>query len=219
MGSRNYLINVADLSVTDRGKYKLSALAAGLERCAIKGIGDVNSDIPGLQAIPDVQKADRVTLITNYLAQGKWPKSITQRELTPALNGDLVAVTALDSWLTAAFAAVGTFYSCFQAIASPQLAQDKLMVLYGISSESVGVPNPPSRLVIRRGGATGNIIAQYDMEQQAVRQEWDAFFSEPQVIDPQQAFAIQARAKNATGVAEIIHLHNFLFEASGLIVT
>ncbi|MDD5510686.1 MAG: hypothetical protein PHI12_07750 [Dehalococcoidales bacterium] len=219
MGSRNYLLNVNDLSVTDRGDLKLSALAAGLERCAIKGIGDCNSDIPGLQAIPDANKIQRVQLIKGWIKQGNWPQSITQRELTPNLNGDLVAATALDSWLTAALAAVGTFYTCFQAIVSPQLAQDKLMVLYGASVDSVAVPMPVSRMVIRRGGAAGNIIAQYDMEEQMIRQDVDFFFSEPQVIDPQQAFAIQVRARVATAAAEIVHVHNFLFEQSGLIVT
>lgn len=219
MGSRNYLINVEDLSVTDRGRYKLEALAAGLERCAIKKVGDVNSDIPGLQQIPEAEKTGRVNLIMSYLQKGMWPRSITVRELTPALNGDLVVATALDSWLTAALAAVGTFYSCFQAVAAPQLPADKLLVMYGGSVDSTAVPLPVSRIVIRKGGAAGNIIAQFDTEPQMVRQNVDFFFSEPVVIDPQQAFAVQVRCRNATGVAEIVHMHNFLFEQSGLIVS
>lgn len=218
MGSRNYLINVNDMSYTDRANYKLSALAAGIDRCAIKGVGDVYSDMPELQNILVANHKDRVDLIKTRLATGWWPPSLTQRELTPALNGDLTAATALDSWLTAALAAVGTFYSCFQAVASPQLAQSKLMVLYGMSVDSTGVPLPISRIVIRKGGATGNISAQYDTEEQEIRQDVDAFFSEPQVIDPQQSFAVQVRCRNATGNPEIVHIHNFLFEKSGDII-
>jgi hypothetical protein len=218
MGSRNYVINVEDQSVTDRGKIKLEALAGGIERCATKKIGEVYTDIPALQAIPEVNKKDRVDLIMSLLKTGFWPKSLTVRELTPALNGDLVAVTALDSWLTAALAVVGTFYTCFQAVVAPQLPADKLVVFYGASVDSAAVPEPISRMVIRKGGAAGNIIGQYDLEQQMVRQNIDFFFAEPLVIDPQQAFAIQVRCRNATGNAEIVHLHNFLFETAGLIV-
>jgi hypothetical protein len=217
MGSRNYLVNVGDMTYTDKGDYKLKALAAGLEKCAIKKIGDVNSDIEGLQALPDKLKDQRVMLICNYLKTGAWPKSVTQRELTPALNGDLVAATALDSWLTAALAVVGTFYTCFQAIVSPQLPADKLLVCYGVSVESASVPQPVSRLLFRRGGAAGNIVAQFDMEQQLVRQDIDAFFSEPVVFNPQETFAIQVRARVATAAAEIVHIHNFLFETPGVI--
>lgn len=229
MGSRNYVININDLSLSERAEKKRSALAAGLERCAIKKVGDVNSDIvvrdpqgnigKRLQDIPDDLKGARVEFIEKWIANGNWPQSITQRELTPALNGDLVAATALDSWLTAALAVVGTFYTCFQGIVAPQLAQDKLLVMYGGSVDSAAVPLPVSRLVIRKGGAAGNIIAQYDLEQQMVRQDVDFFFAEPQVIDPQQAFAVQVRCRNATAAAEIVHIHNFLFEQSGLIVT
>jgi len=38
------------------------------------------------------------------------------------------------------------------------------------------------------------------------------------VIDPQDVFAIQVRCRNATAVAEIVHIHNFLFESAGLVV-
>ncbi len=214
MGSRNYIINVNDLSVTDRGKYKLRALAAGLERCAIRKIGDVNADIPGLQAISESDKEARVTHIEKYIATGNWPQSITQRELWPQ-GGDLVVATAIDSWLTAALAAVGTFYTCFQAVVSPQLVNDRLMVCYGVSIDSAAVPLPVDRIRFRIGGAAGNIKAEFNLAQLSIRQEVDGLFSEVVVIDPQQIFAIQARCRNATGVAEIVNIHNFLFEPVG----
>lgn len=221
MPARDYLVMSSDMTLTDKKDYRLNALAAGLERCAIKSIGDLNSDISGLQAIPEAQKRQRVQLIKSYISTGQWPKSIDQRELMPGpapMGGDLVVATALDSWLTAALAAVGTFYSCFQGVAAPQLVQNKLMVCYGVSIESAAVPMPVSRLVFRRGAAAGNIQAIFDLEQMGVRLEMDAFFSEPVVIDPQDVFAIQVRCRNATAVAEIVKIHNFLFEPAGLII-
>lgn len=215
MASRNYLVISNDMTFTDKKDYRLTALAAGLERCGIKNIGDINGDIPGLQAVPQTDKAARVNFIKAFIETGKWPKSIDQRELMFLAGNDLVVATALDSWLTAALAAVGTFYSCFQAVAAPQLAVGKLMVCYGVSVDSAAVPLPVSRLMFRRGGAAGNIQAQFDMEQMQVRQEVDAFFSEPVIIDPQDPFAIQVRCRNATAAAEIVHIHNFLFEAAG----
>lgn len=219
MASRNYIVYSgpgSSMTASDQKVYKLKALAAGLERCAIKNIGDVNADIPGLQSIPESQKQARVDFIQSFIQTGNWPKSVDQRELAPLT--DLVVVTALDSWLTAALAVVGAFYSCFQAVAAPQLLQGKLMVVYGVSIEDPAVPMPVSRLVFRKGGAAGNIQGQYDLEPLGVKQEYDGFLSEPQVIDYTDPFAIQVRCRFVTGVACIVHLHNFLFESTGLVI-
>ncbi len=232
MSSRNYLIISNDMTLTDKREYRQLALAAGLERCGQKGIGSIEADIPdgwdgklttpltpGLQSIPKANVNARVELIKKFIDTGRWPKSIDQRELMFLAGNDLVVATALDSWLTAPMAAVGNFVSCFQGVATPQLVQNKLMVCYGISVDSAAVPLPGSRLIFRRGGAAGNIRAQFDMEEMQVRQEVDAFFSEPVVIDPFEPFAIQVRCRTATLVAEIVHIHNFLFETTGLVVT
>ena len=218
MASRNYLIMSNDMTLSDKKDYRTTALAAGLERCHTVNIGNVYADIPGLQGIPEANKAQRVDLIKRYINSGAWPRSVDQRELAPIVGGpDLVAGTALDMWLTAALAVVGNPYSCFQAIAAPQLLVGKLMVCYGISVESAVVPMPVSRLIFRKAGVAGNIQAQFDMEPMGVRQEVDAFFSEAQVIDPQQVFAIQVICR-AIAAATIVHIHNFLFEASGLVI-
>ena len=107
MSSSNYLVMSGDMTLTDKMNYRLNALAAGLERCPLKSIGDINSDVPGLETIPESNKSARVAHIRNYLKTGAWPRSIDQRELQPIAAGpDLVAGTALDMWLTAALAAV-----------------------------------------------------------------------------------------------------------------
>ena len=215
MASRNYLVMSNDMTLTDKKDYRLKALAAGLERCGHVNIGNINADVPGLQNIPDADKAARVAAIKGYIATGAWPTTIDQRELAPLT--DLVVPTALDMWLTAALAAIGTPYSCFQAVAAPQLIVGKLMVCYGVSVESAVVPMPVSRLLFRRGGVAGNIQAQFDMEPMGVRWETDAFLSEPVVIDPNDVFAIQVLCR-AVAAATIVHIHNFLFEGSGQVI-
>lgn len=218
MASRNYLVMSNDLTLTDKKELRQNALAAGLERCGIKEIGDINADVPGLEPIPAANKAQRVAVIKNYITTGAWPRSIDQRELMFLAGNDLVVATAIDSWLTAPLLAVGAFYSCFQAVAAPQLIVGKLMVCYGVSVESVAPLLPVSRLIFRRGGVAGNIQAQFDMEPMGVRLEADAFFTEPVVIDPQEVFAIQVRASVITNIAEKVHIHNFLFESSGQVI-
>ncbi len=218
MASRNYLVMSEDMTHKEKRDYRLEALAAGLERTGHKNIGDINADVPGLQSIPEAQKRTRVDHIAAYLRGLNWPRSIDQRELQPIAAGpDLVAGTAIDMWITAALAVVGTPYSCFQAIAAPQLIVGKLMVCYGISIESAVVPMPVSRVVFRRSGAAGNIQAVFDLEPLGVRQEIDAFFSEPVVIDPQEVFAIQVLCR-AVAPATPVHIHNFLFETAGSVV-
>ena len=215
MPTRNYLIMSDDMTLTDKKEYRLNALAAGLERCGTKGIGDIKADVPALASFSDADKAGRVKLLHDYIMTGAWPKSIDQRELAPLT--DFVAAAAQDSWLTVALA-VGGVVSALNALAAYQLIVGKLMVCYGVSVESPVVPMPVSRLIFRRGGAAGNIQAQFDMEPMGVRQEVDAFFSEPVVIDPQDVFAIQVLGRAAVAGGARVHVHNFLFESAGLVI-
>ena len=214
MPARNYLLNQEDLTLTDKKEYKLNALAAGIERCSIKGIGTPNADVPGLEAVPEANKAARVKLIHDFINTGSWPRSIDQRELvTGPARSDFAAATALDEMVTAALAAVGAAYSCFQAVGAPQLLVGKLVVFYGCSIETA--PIPASYLIFRRGGVVGNIQAIFDLQTQDTRLAFDTFFSEPVIFDPNDIFAAQVLCKIATGAAARVHLHNFLFEKSG----
>lgn len=214
MSVRNYLVNSEDMSLSDKKGYKLAALAAGLERCGVKGIGNINADLPALESIPEAAKDARVQAISNYIGSGKWPQSIDQRELvTGPLRTDFVVATALDEMVTAALAAVGTPYSCFQAVAAPQLIINRLVVFWGISINVA--PNPVSYILFRTGGAAGNVIAMFDLQSQDTRLAYDAYFSEPVVYDPQQVFAVQVVCKIPTVAAARIHLHNFLFGPAG----
>ena len=216
MASRNYLVMSNDMTLSDKKEYRLNALAAGLERCGLKSIGDIKADVAGLATIPEGNKTARVKLIHDFIATGQWPRSIDQRELAPLT--DFVAAAAQDSWLTVALAAIGVAVSALNALAQYTLPAGRLMVCYAVSVESAAVPMPVSRLTFRRGGAAGNIQAQFDMEPMGVRFEPDAFFSEPVVIDPQDLFAIQVLCRNATLVGERVHIHNFLFESTGTVI-
>lgn len=214
MSSRNYLVNEEDLTLGEKKAYKIAALAAGLERCGVKGIGDLEADIPALERIPLADKKGRTSAISSFIASGAWPSSIDQRELvTGPLRTDFVVATALDEMVTAALAAVGAAYSCFQAVAAPQLIINRLCVFWGVSINVV--PDPVSYLIFRTGGAAGNVVAMFDLQGQDTRLQYDCFFSEPVVYDPQEVFAVQVVAKIATGAAARIHLHNFLFGPAG----
>ena len=214
MGSRNYLLNFEDMSLSDKKDYRLKALAAGLERCGVKGIGNVNADIPGLEGISEGNKAARVNHIAKFIATGAWPASIDQRELvTGPLRTDLVAATALDEMVTAPMAAVGAAYSCFQAIAGPQLLINRLVVFWGVSVETA--PCPATYLLYRKGGVAGNVEAMFDFQTQNPRLAFDTFLSEAVVFDPQEVFAVQVVSRVATGILANIHLHNFLFGPAG----
>ncbi len=191
MASRNSLIHSNDMSLSDKKKYRTTALAAGLERTGHVNIGNINADVPGLQAIPDASKAARVAAIKAYIKTGAWPGTIDQRELAPLT--DLVVAAAQDSWLTAALAVVGTAYTCLNAVAAPQLLIGKLMVCYAVSVESAVVPMPVSRVTFRKGGVAGNIQAQFDMEPMGVRMETTPS-SPSRDIDPNDVFAIQVCA-------------------------
>jgi hypothetical protein len=214
MPSRNYLINTDDLTLTDKKEYKLGALAAGIERCAIKSVGSPNADIPGLQAIPDAEYQRRTSLIRNYIMQGAWPRSLDARELATgpaAIRSDFVAPTVLSDALTAPLLLANTWYSCFQAIAAPQLLVGKLLVIYGVNVTTV--PIPVTYLQFLRGT---NVQAVFDLQTQNARLAFDAFFSEPVVFDPQDTFAANVLSNTpALGVAANVHLHNFLFEKAG----
>lgn len=214
MSQRNYLVNTSDLSLSDKREYKLRALAAGLERCEVKGIGNLHADIPGLEGIPSGNLSKRVQFIYDAIKGGKFPESIDQRELvTGPARTDFVAATALDTMVTAALAVVGQPYSCFQAVAAPQLLINRLVVFWGVSINTV--PLPASWLIFRTGGALGNVDAMFDLQTQETRLQFDAYFSEPIVFDPQEVFAVQVLASIATGAAAQVHLSNFLFGPAG----
>jgi hypothetical protein len=121
--------------------------------------------------------------------------------------------TALEQWNTAALAVVGTAYSCFQAVAAPVLAANKLAVFYGVAIETV--PVPVSRLTFRAGGAAGNIIAEYDLECLISQQEIAGYFSDPVVIDPTAPFAAQVTCRIATAVLARVQLWGYIVELSG----
>ena len=214
MSVRNYLINSEDMSLSDKRQFRLNAIAAGLERCGVRGIGDINADVHTVPNIPSNQKNQRVQAIYNFIVDGNFPRSVDQRELvTGPLRTDLAAATALDEMVTAPLAAVGAAYSCFQAVAAPQLLIDRPVVFYGVSIEVV--PCPVSYLLFRTGGAAGNVEAMFDLQPQITRLAYDCYFSEPVVYDPQQVFAVQVVARIATAAAARISLHNFLFGPEG----
>ena len=206
MGARCYIIPDAGLTLTDQKNFKINALAAGIESCGQKKIGTPYDDL-GIQANARVE--DRLAAITAALMLNKWPQSIDCREAQPTL--DFAATN--DRWETAALAAAGTAYTVFNGSVAPALAANKLAVFWGITVETV--PCPVGRVTHRSGGAAGNIIAQFDLEQLASQQEVSGYYSEPVIVYPSITFAVQVLARIATGVLARVPMRAFIFEPSG----
>jgi hypothetical protein len=202
MGTRQYIVPADLMTVSDMKDYRVGALAAGIRRALDKGIGIPQPDWEGLD----------VKAIKQKVLAGGWPSQLDVFEFQNVLH----AGAALDQWNTAALAAVGTAYSMFQAIAAPAAALriNKIVVFYGITIETV--PNPVSRVIFRRNGAAGITISEFDLEPLSVMERLMGFFSEPTVIDNDQAFASQVLARIATGAAARVQLMNFIFEPAGL---
>ncbi|MDD3494175.1 MAG: hypothetical protein PHZ19_11845 [Candidatus Thermoplasmatota archaeon] len=172
----------------------------------MKKIGS-RDDIPGLSE--NMPLATRVSTITNFLKTGSIPKSLDIREMQPILD----AGTALDQWNTAALAVVGTAYSALQAIAAPVNAANRVVVFWKCGIETA--PSPVSRLIFRSGGAAGNILALFDLEQLVNWLVVEGYFSEPVVIDPTQTYAVQVLCRIATGVLGRVQLGAYVFEPAG----
>ncbi len=197
MGSVNLMQPIDVLTLSDQKEFRLKAMAAGLARAAYKKIGSIEANLA------NEGEAYR------YIASGNWPASIDCREAQPILDFGC----ALDQWNTAALAVVGTAYSALQAVAALALAANKVAVWYKIAVETN--PVPVSRAIFRSGGATGNIIGEFDIEQLVNHQQIVGFFSEPIVIDPTQTFAVQVLARIATAVLARVQFGCLIFEPAG----
>jgi len=140
---------------------------------------------------------------------GRGPTELVVRQLLNITD----CAAALEQWNTAALAVVGTEYSVFQAAGTVTLANNKLLVIYGVTIETL--PCPVSRLIIRSGAATGNILAEFDLEQIICSNTLEGYFNQPICLDPTQVFAVNVRCRIATGVLARIQLKNFLLEPIG----
>jgi hypothetical protein len=212
MSTRNYIVLSEDLSLSDRQKYRLQAMAAGIAACFDNNIGvwDPNE-------VPAKNGVKPTTLdVMNFLARsgGEPPESIDIREFQPILDAGTAA--GFDQWLTTPLAAVGGEYSIFAAIPVPAIAlrTRKLVVWYGVQIETV--PLTVSRLNFRRTVAAGTITAQFDLEQLATGQKQDGYFSSPQIWLPNLPYAINVIARVIAPAARVIP-HNFVFEPAGTV--
>lgn len=209
MGSRQYIVPLDEMTLSDIKEYKLTALVAGIKRSYERKIASWDpSEIPDPSAQAGVPSFNAIYA---FVQKGGWPAGLDVREMQPILD----AATALDQWNTAALAAVGTAYSCFQAVAAPAIAQraNKIVVFYGVAIPTS--PLPVSRLTFRRNTATGTIVADYDLQPLSVMQKVAGMFSEPVVWDENGAYAMQVLCSIATGAAAVIVPFNFVFEPAG----
>jgi hypothetical protein len=211
MASRQYIIPTGSMSQSKQEDYRIKAIAAGIARAHEKKIGSIDDgEISGFSDLGTAEQ--RVSAVLRFLQTGGWPRAFDVREAQPLTDFG----TALDQWNTAALAVVGTAYSCHQAVAAPALAANRLAVYYKVGVETVILP--VSRLVFRMNAANGNIVAVFDLEQLVNRLETDGWFSEPVVIDPSQAHAVQVLCRIATGVLARVQLGCYIVEPAGTLI-
>lgn len=210
MGSRQYLIPTDSMTLTDQKDYRINALTAGIQRCFEKGVGtwdkkEIPTADPANPSRPDFNATKQ------FLVRGGWPKSLDVREFQPILDAGAAAGT--DAWFTAALAVVGTLYSAMGAVATAPIANraNKLVVFYKIA---VPVAAFPVNRLVFRNNATGNFLAQFDLEPLLAQQIPEGYFSEPFVIDPNMTFSIQVLCQAISAAIRVIP-GNFLFEPTG----
>lgn len=209
MSSLNYILPVGSMTLTDQKAYRMQAVAAGIERAGQKGIGNIADEISGVGGVDN--KDARVAAILRYLYEGSFPRSIDVREMQPVLD---VPGVANDRWETQVVAAAGAVYTVFNlAVVAPVMAANRLAVFYGVGVETA--PMPVSRLIFRSGGAAGNIIGIFDLEQLANRLETQGFLSEPVVIDPTATYAVQVLGRIAIAAFARVQLAALVFEPAG----
>jgi len=98
-------------------------------------------------------------------------------------------------------------------VVTPTLNAVRIAVWYGVAVETAAFP--VSRLTWRSGGAAGNIIAEFDLEQLINRLESIGFFSEPVVFDPTLPYSGTVRARIVTGLLARVQPMGFIVEPAG----
>jgi len=207
MGAISYIQPSEQLTQTDRKESRINAMASGIVRAYSKSIGNPDQDYPTMKDVRG--DAARVAYVKSQVMAGNPPASLDIREMQPILD----AVTVLDQWNTAALAVVGAAYSVFQAVPAPANPNNRIIVFYKVGIETPA--GPVSRLLFRSGGAAGNTLAVFDLEQILNSLVVEGYFSEPVVIDPAITYAVQVLARIATGLLARVQLGNFVIEPNG----
>lgn len=213
MSSISVLIPIGSMTLTDQKEYRLKALSAGFARSHKSGVGKIlPEEISGFDSLGTQAK---INAVYQKLLTGWVPHEIDVHELQN-LAADVTAAPAVNDWLTAALAVVGTAYSCFQAV-NPTVPANKLHVYWKVSVETV--PPPVNWLTFRTQGAVGNVVGLFDLSMLYTRQDTEGYFSEPIVYDPTTPYAVQATARIATGLAARVILGAYVFEPANTTVT
>lgn len=207
MSSRTYIIPVAAMTLTDQKDYRMNAIAAVIERASQKKIGSIADEISGYSILASRQQ--RIDSILKWLRAGNVPASIDIREPQPTLD----FTCTIDDWQTPALTAVNTFFTIFNGVVTPTLNAVRIAVWYGVGVFTAGFP--VSRLTWRSGGAAGNIIAEFDLEQLMNRLETVGFFSEPVIFDPTLPYSGTVRCRVITNLLCNVEPMGFIAEPAG----
>jgi hypothetical protein len=120
---------------------------------------------------------------------------------------------AVGGWLAPAFAAIGTLVTVFNAVAAPQLANNRVVVWYGMFAETI--PLGAYRLDFREGAAGGSTYAIFELDELGAALQTRAYFSEPVWYDPQRVMLIQWAPRAVIGAGQRMGLLGFIIEPKG----
>ena len=125
-----------------------------------------------------------------------------------------IPLIVLDQWNTNPLVGpLGTVQSVFQAVAAPQLANNRLAVFYKVAVTTA--PIPVSTLAFREGAAAGTTYAIFDLEQLDGCLEPIGYFSEPVVYDPLRVMNIVATCRIITNLPARVILGCYIIEPGG----
>ncbi len=214
MSSKAYLVPEDNLTYMDQQRYRIAALAGGVQRAYNMGVATWDHDKLPLTPDRKFPNCPDLGQLKDYIGGGGWPDNLDVRQFQP--NLDAGAGAALDFWFTAAMAgALGTEVSAIGAvIPAPALNRIKKIVSWWRVSVLTS-PMPMSRLLFRRNGVGGLLQAEFDLEQLACEERVVGYFSEPVVWDNNTPYAITVAVMIATGVAAKLILDNFVIEPAG----
>lgn len=120
---------------------------------------------------------------------------------------------AVGGWLAPAFTAIGTLVTVFNGAPAPQLANNRVVVWYGMFAESF--PLGAYRLDFREGAAGGSTYAIFELDELGAALQTRAYFSEPVWYDPQRVMLIQWAPRAVIAAGQRMGLLGFIIEPKG----
>ncbi len=213
MSSKAYLIPEDNLTFSDQQKYRVGALAAGVQRAYNRGIASWDQIKLPLSPDANFKNTPDIGELKQYIASGGWPDNLDAREFQPIL--DAGAGAGLDFWYTSPLLVVGNEYPCI-GVVNPALGANRInKIVSWYRVQVVTTPMPVNRILFRRNLLTGLLQYEFDLQQIASEERTVGYFSEPVVWDNNTNYSLSVLCRIATLVVAEVVVDNFVIEPAG----